>query len=420
LAFGGFGVSKTTRLLAQLKAERSRLLAAQAVAKVGSWEVDLPNFGLYWSEEMHRIFQTDASRSEASFVDFFSAVHPEDRARVEQILRDAPSGDTRQACEFRLLFPGGIVKTLDMRWKLLRDATGHAVRMLGTCHDISERNTAENALRASHALENIAARLGRIGAWSFDCDRERVEWSPMVCIIHEMPLGYSPTLEEGVAFYLPEWRGVISSAAEACIAHGTPFDLELQILTARKRVVWVRAVGEAVRDEAGKVSRIQGAFQDITERKDSERDVQLLANRLAHTLDSITIPFFTVDREWRFTYLNRYAQSMASNSAEARIGRLLWDAFPGLCSGPFEPVLRSAMLEKLETAFDGIGRIYSHSSSDCPCPCAKSTRSVKPPNTRDCWRPASRRSTMWSSSPMLRPSMSRAPKYASSTTLSPA
>jgi PAS domain S-box-containing protein len=301
---------------------------------------------------MHRIFQTDPSRSEASFVDFFTAVHPEDRARVEQILRNAPSGDIRQTCEFRLLFPGGIVKTLDMRWELLRDAAGHAVRLLGTCHDISERKAAESALRASHALEQIAARLGRIGAWSFDCDRERVEWSPMVCIIHEMPLDYSPTLEEGVAFYLPEWRGVISRAAEACIAHGTPFDLELQILTARKRVVWVRAVGEAVRDESGKVSRIQGAFQDLTERKDSERDIKLLANRLAHTLDSITIPFFTVDRDWRFTYLNSHAQLMA-NGPEARIGGLLWDAFPGMCGPPFEQVFRSAMLEKFHTTFEG-------------------------------------------------------------------
>lgn len=347
-------MSETDKLLAQLNTERSRLLAAQAVAKVGSWEVDLSTRRAYWSAEMHRIFQTDPSRHEPGFADFLTQVHPEDRARLERTLNNAPSGEVNQSCEFRLLFPSGSIKSLDMRWELVRDAVGRVVHMHGTCHDISERKASENALRASHALEQIAARIGRIGAWSMDLGHERVAWSDMVCAIHELPIGYSPTLEEGLSFYLPEWRDAIRSAAEACLVHGTPFDLELQIATARGRVVWVRAVGEAVRDEAGKVYRIQGAFQDITERRDAEQAARLLARRLAQTLESITIPFFTVDRDWRFTFLNRYAQSMALNAPEARIGGLLWDAFPGLSGAPFEPVFRSAMLEKLDTLFEGL------------------------------------------------------------------
>jgi PAS domain S-box-containing protein len=124
------------------------------------------------------------------------------------------------------------------------------------------------------AQATLAARLARLGAWEIALPEFEVTWSDEICVLHEVPLGFSPTLEQGINFYAPESRGAIQYAIEACTRDGTTFDLELQLVTAKGRRIWVRAIGESERDAKGVIRRVQGAFQDITARKDAERQLQ--------------------------------------------------------------------------------------------------------------------------------------------------
>ena len=71
------------KIAEQLEAERARLIEAQAVAKVGSWEAELPSLEITWSEQTHRIFETDPSHFHPTRPDFVEFIHPEDRAKVD-------------------------------------------------------------------------------------------------------------------------------------------------------------------------------------------------------------------------------------------------------------------------------------------------------------------------------------------------
>ena len=113
----------------------------------------------------------------------------------------------------------------------------------------------------------MAGETARFGGWSVDLATNRSTWSDVVADIHEMPPGYSPKVEEGIAFYAPEWRERITQVFTACAEQGTPYDEELEILTRTGKRIWVRTIGQAVRNEQGIIVRVQGAFQDITERK---------------------------------------------------------------------------------------------------------------------------------------------------------
>jgi signal transduction histidine kinase/CheY-like chemotaxis protein/HPt (histidine-containing phosphotransfer) domain-containing protein len=88
-----------------------------------------------------------------------------------------------------------------------------------------------------------------------------------------MPPGTKPSLEAGLNFYVDEYREIVAQAAGDCLERGTPFDIEAEIIAADDRRKWVRVIGEAVRDVSGKILRIHGAFQDVSERK---RDQQVL------------------------------------------------------------------------------------------------------------------------------------------------
>jgi diguanylate cyclase (GGDEF)-like protein len=156
------------QLAQQLEIERSRLIAAQRVAKVGSWETDIASLQVMWSEETHRIHETDPATFQPTHQGFLALVHPEDRARVDEAF--VRSLDQHDACaiEHRLLLPDGRIKCIEERWQMLFDAQGSPIRAIGTCQDISDRKLAEMALQEStlkiERLNRVYAVLSQINA----------------------------------------------------------------------------------------------------------------------------------------------------------------------------------------------------------------------------------------------------------------
>jgi len=139
--------SEQRHISAQLERERARLVEAQEVAKMGSWEAELQNLNVVWSEQTHRIFETDPSHFQPTRPKFRELIHPEDRAKVDAAF--AASLGTRSPCtvEYRIVMPDGRVKILEERWQAFHDDEGKPLRVAGTCRDITERVRAEEELR---------------------------------------------------------------------------------------------------------------------------------------------------------------------------------------------------------------------------------------------------------------------------------
>jgi PAS domain S-box-containing protein len=139
--------SEQRRIAAQLERERARLVEAQEMAKIGSWEAELASLSVIWSEQTHRIFETDPFRFHPTRPKFREFIHPEDRAKVDGAF--AASLDNRSPCtvEYRIVMPDGRVKILEERWQAFHDEEGKPIRVAGTCRDITERVRAEEELR---------------------------------------------------------------------------------------------------------------------------------------------------------------------------------------------------------------------------------------------------------------------------------
>ena len=158
----------------------------------------------------------------------------------------------------------------------------------GIFHDITERKISEEALARTTALLNSTSEIAKIGGWELDLSSMTLIWSLGTYKLHEVDPGTPVNLENAIGFYAPEAQPVISAAVQAAIESGTPFDLELPLITASGRTFWARAQGSAM-TQNGKVVRIVGVFQDITERKQSEKDKEKLKAQLtqAQKMESI-------------------------------------------------------------------------------------------------------------------------------------
>ncbi|HET7730050.1 MAG TPA: PAS domain-containing protein [Usitatibacter sp.] len=139
----------------------------------------------------------------------------------------------------------------------------------------------------------------------------------------------------------PDVQAWVKAATEQAL-RGEPFRGESRYFLADGSERTVEFACMPIRDAAGEVAFVVPTGIDITERARAERDL-----RATEILDSITEGFVGVDREWRFTYVNREARTILGADAANAIDRSLWEVFPGLLGTGFERAYRQAMDERV-------------------------------------------------------------------------
>ncbi|MGZ3726509.1 MAG: PAS domain-containing sensor histidine kinase [Pseudobdellovibrio sp.] len=288
-----------SRLVEKLSAETNRLHESQAVASVGSWETDLNTYDVIWTAETYRIFEVNSSEFHPTHEKFLQMVHPDDRASVAAAFTQSLTVTDAFSIEHRICLPSGGIKVVEERWRSFRDDTGKIARVLGTCQDITTRKQNEEKLMQHQTMLRIAGRIAKLGGWRIDLPENKLFWSDETAIIHDLPAGYTPSLEEAIGFYPPEYREKTAELVRLLITEGAPFDFEHELLTAKGRRIWVRAIGEAKRNSSGQIVQVYGAFQDITENKRLEaqflraqrmESVGTLSSGIAHDLNNILAP----------------------------------------------------------------------------------------------------------------------------------
>lgn len=130
-----------------LESERSRLIQAQKVAKIGSWETELATMQVKWSEEIYRIFEADSTTFCPSHEAFLSLVHPGDRDKVDNAFISSLTSKSDQILEHRLLMADGTIKFVEEHWRVYFDEDENPVRVFGTCQDVSDRKSSEERIQ---------------------------------------------------------------------------------------------------------------------------------------------------------------------------------------------------------------------------------------------------------------------------------
>jgi two-component system, cell cycle sensor histidine kinase and response regulator CckA len=148
--------------------------------------------------------------------------------------------------------------------------TNEGPLVVAAVHDVTDRKQAERALRRSRDLLDLTEQMAKVGGWELDLETQTLTWSKEVYRIHEVDPATRVAAADAIGFYAPEARPAISAAVQAGIDAGTPWDLELPLVTAQGRPIRVRAQGAAER-RGGRTVRLYGAFQDVTDRHRAEQ-----------------------------------------------------------------------------------------------------------------------------------------------------
>jgi PAS domain S-box-containing protein len=138
-------------LVEQLRKSELRLLEAQRVAQIGSWELDCRTNELTWSEEHFRLFGLNPrERGGITVDDALANLVPEDALRVRQVLDQALRDRRAFLCDYRVRLPDGAIRFMHGHGELILGDDGQPLRMAGTAQDITERKQNEAAREKLH------------------------------------------------------------------------------------------------------------------------------------------------------------------------------------------------------------------------------------------------------------------------------
>ncbi|MCS6294977.1 MAG: PAS domain S-box protein [Nitrospira sp.] len=281
------------RIQRELQVKQEALDEAQSLAHLGFWEWNIATGEEQWSDEQCRIFGLDPSRTTPTYATFLSALHPDDKALVQQAVDGAINYDFPYNVDCRILRPSGEMRHINCRGVVRRHADGSPLSMTGTVQDITAHKHAELAWRESETRMRSIFESAVEGIVVID-ERGRIESANAASLkllgyeAHEfigqnisliMPSPYREHHSHYLANYLTTGKRMIIGSGRDVSAvrkDGTLLDIHV-------------SVSEM---QIGSSKKYTGMIRDISERKRMEETIRESEERFRQLAESIDAVFW--------------------------------------------------------------------------------------------------------------------------------
>jgi len=312
----------------QLLAERNQRAALVDASSDAHLLLDAERRVLDWNPGAERLFGLPAAAARGRDAAELVVAAPEElTALFEQLLKQGQLSPQDRVARHR----DGHAIDVSLVAAAMRDGEGVLQGFALTLRDIGgakrlEREMRDLNLRLEQQVQQRTALLDRVGemasvgGWQYEIADGSITWTAQTYRIHGVPADYQPTLEQAVVFYADEAKPLIRDAVQRALRDGTPWDLELPFRPRDGRELWVRAVGVPVHEQ-GRIVRLQGAFQDITEAKRLERELRRTGSLLQVVLDSASeVSIIATDADFVIRLFNRGAERLLGYAASELVG----------------------------------------------------------------------------------------------------
>lgn len=195
------------------------------------------------------------------------------------------------------------------------------------------RSTSESLWRDEARLADALEIAGGVGTWDWDLKTDRIYANERFATLFGVDPVVARTTGAPSAEYMaaihPEDQHIVVNGTQKALATVGPYVVEFRLPQKDGEDLWIYALGHVYADADGNLSRFPGAAMDITQRKQTEMELQAARDRATAILESIPDGFFTLDRNYCFVYVNKVAEKILGARREDLIGKSVWEVYPG-------------------------------------------------------------------------------------------
>lgn len=331
-------------------AQSERLLRmASRAARFGGWSIELPERHLRVSDEIRVLLDIPAG-FQPSLDEMISFFLPAYRDAVGKAYANA----LREGLSFDLEAEAASACSREMWVRLTGEAVRgddrEIVRVQGTFQDVTARKRAEKSFEESERRFRQLAEALPFFVWSATPDGQVDYANRRFEEYCGVPEDSAPL--EWVQFLHPDDRSPTLSLWKTCADAGAPYSTEFRIREeATGAYRWFRVQAEPVRDGDGRLVAWYGAAIDIHENRSLREQAIRASERFSRMLESITDAFCSIDRDWRFTYVNKEFERVLDVRRDDLLGCNCWEVFPDARGTRFETEYRQAMEQKVPNTF---------------------------------------------------------------------
>jgi two-component system cell cycle sensor histidine kinase PleC len=259
----------TERKLAEEEMQRKemQLYAAQKVGHLGSWEFDLNSGKAEVSEEARIIY---GLKNEEFTIEKIQKIPLQKyRPVLDKALSDLVERNIPYDVQFKIIkLTDGNIHTIHSVAEYYPEKN----TVIGMIQDITERKHVKSKLREKNSLLNEVGRIAKIGGWELDVATGYITQTPEVARTYEIDNNRPVSLKFALSFYSFGSKELLEKAVQDAVEKGESYDLELEIVSAKENHKWIRTIGHPKKRD-GKVVKVTGSFQDITEQKLAEMKI---------------------------------------------------------------------------------------------------------------------------------------------------
>ncbi len=298
-------------------------LALEA-SDLGVWDWHIASGAQTHSRRWKEMLGFAADELNAGIQDFVSRLHPDDAQHNQQVLADYLQGRCNDyQIELRLRCKDGSWKWIEARGMVVsRDAKGRPLRMIGTHADIQQRKLAERELLALNAkllaqssvLDQVE-HIAKVGGWDADIANDQVFWTSGVYrMLETSPDAFELTPETANRFFTPESRALIKATYADVVNQPTTHHVELEMITAKGRHIWVHSMGTTIWAQGRAIRRL-ASLQDITEQKQAQAALLQSEARWKLALESTGDGVWDLNLQSRKTFYSSHLLEMYGYSS---------------------------------------------------------------------------------------------------------
>ncbi len=272
----------------QLEKTAASLAVAQSIAKVGSWKIHEETNKVEWSDEM---FVIHGIKKQSLSVDLIrNLTHPEDLHLFDGAFSALMKGEATDIV-YRIIQPS-TNKTRSVRGlgRIVKDQNGEIQDVSGVVQDITESKAVEEELRHNEQLIREMAENIEEVFWVTDkTGKELIYMSPLYEKVYGRPL--EELYEDGGAWakniHPEDHERVYRSFHEN--GHLGKYNEEYRLVHDDGTTKWVHARAFPIKDGSGNVVRLAGVTVEVTEKKNSQEQIELLSLVASETINGVLI-----------------------------------------------------------------------------------------------------------------------------------